>query len=49
MAEVLGADLRPLLRDLHFDERALHRNVLHLQTGTLQREQASRATRVLGK
>lgn len=39
MAKVLGSDLCPFVRDLHFDERALHCHVLHPQAGALQREQ----------
>jgi hypothetical protein len=47
VARVLGSDLCPLLCDLHIDERALHRNVYHLQTGAFPREQAPRAARDL--
>jgi len=49
MAKVLGSDLRPFARDLHFDERALHHHVLHPQAGSLQREQRSAGARVLGR
>jgi len=47
MAKVLGSDLRPFIRDLHFDDPALHCHVLHPQTGALQREQRSAGARVL--
>ena len=47
MAKVLGPDLLPLLRDLHFDERALHSDVHRLQTSAIPREQASGAARDL--
>jgi hypothetical protein len=49
MAKGLGSDLRPFVRDLHFDKRALHRHVLYPQAGALQREQSSAGARVLGK
>lgn len=49
MAKVLGSDLRPFVRDLHFDECALHRHVLYPQAGALQREQRSTGARVLGR
>jgi hypothetical protein len=41
--------IRPFVRDLHFDERALHCHVLHPQAGALQREQRSTGARVLGR
>ena len=47
MAKVLGPDLLPLLRDLHFDERALHSDVHRLQTSAFPREQASGTARDL--
>jgi hypothetical protein len=48
MAKVLGSDLRPFVRDLHFDGRALYSYVLHPQASALQREQGSGAARVFG-
>lgn len=47
MAKVLGPDLFPLLRGLHFDECALHSDVHRLETGAFRREQASGAARDL--
>ena len=49
MAKVLGSDLRPFVRDLHFNERALHCHVFHPQAGALQREQRTAGERVLGR
>ena len=49
MAKVLGSDLCPFVRDLHFDDRALHCHVLHPQAGALQREQRSAGAWVLGR
>jgi len=47
VAKVLGSDLFPLLRDLHFNECALHSDVHRLQTSAFPREQASGAARDL--
>jgi hypothetical protein len=49
MAKGLGSDLRPFVRDLHFDKRDLHRYVLYPQAGALKREQSSAGARVLRK
>lgn len=49
MAKVLGSDLHPFVRDLHFDERALHCHVFHPQAGALQGEQRFAGARVLGR
>ncbi len=47
VAKVLGSDLRPFVRDLHFGERTLHSHVLRHEAGALQREHCS--WRVLGR
>jgi hypothetical protein len=47
VAKVLGSDLCPVLRGLHFDERALHRDVHRFQTSAFPREQAPGAARDL--
>ena len=47
VAKIMGSFVFPLLRDLHFDECALHRDVHRFQTGAFRREQASGATRDL--
>ena len=49
VAKVLGPDLRPFVRDLYFDEPALHCHVLHPQAGTFQGEQRFAGARVLGR
>jgi hypothetical protein len=50
VAKVLGSDVCPLLRGLHFDEWALHRNVHRFQTSAFAREQAPGAAGdVVGK
>lgn len=48
MAKILGSDLYPFVRHLHFDERALHSYVLHPSAGALQRERAPRVLRRAG-
>jgi hypothetical protein len=47
VAKVLGPELFPVLRGLHFDECALHSDVHRLQTSAFPREQASGAARDL--
>jgi hypothetical protein len=45
VAKVLGPELFPLVRDLHFDECALHSDVHRPQTSAFPREQAFGAAR----